>query len=55
VQEAWITSWKKPPAAYRPLRPWLGQVLLEYGTARAASAGDEALLEPIFGRAERGQ
>jgi RNA polymerase sigma factor (sigma-70 family) len=28
VQDAWITGWKKPPAADRPLRPWLGQVVL---------------------------
>ena len=28
VQEAWIAGWKKPPAGDRPLRPWLGTVLM---------------------------
>jgi RNA polymerase sigma factor (sigma-70 family) len=28
VQEAWIAGWRNPPEGDRPLRPWLGQVLV---------------------------
>ena len=35
VQEAWIAGWKKPPAADRPVRPWLVSVVINRMRNRA--------------------
>jgi RNA polymerase sigma factor (sigma-70 family) len=52
VQETWRAALEHPPAADRPLRPWLASVVRNFARQRARSAGRRAARERAVAREE---